>query len=220
MLKKSFFLIFCIFFVFFFKNVKSATPKIVMECPGLKNFKNWCAGEYKGNSSKSCIMISSPISEKGDPPYKSRGEAVATVYHMPAEDNNGVIWVDNQEDSYETGDPPYKSRGEVIATIYHMPSEDNNGVVYITAGYTYKKDAVVTVKIDQNKEHEFNIIEADSAFSDDDNVDKQIIVEMKKGNKMKVIGFSSRGTETTDIYSLVGFTSAYTYISNLCNVKN
>ena len=182
MLKKSFFLIFCIFFVFFFKNVKSATPKIVMECPGLKNFKNWCAGEYKANGSKSCIMISSPIRE--------------------------------------TGDPPYKSRGEVIATIYHMPSEDNNGVVYITAGYTYKKDAVVTVKIDQNKEHEFNIIEADSAFSDDDNVDKQIIVEMKKGTKMKVIGFSSRGTKTTDIYSLVGFTSAYTYISNLCNVKN
>ena len=78
-----------------------------MECPGLKNFKNWCAGEYKANGSKSCIMISSPIRE--------------------------------------TGDPPYKSRGEVIATIYHMPSEDNNGVVYITAGYTYKKDAVVTV---------------------------------------------------------------------------
>ncbi len=182
MLKKSFFLIFCIFFVFFFKNVKSATPQIVMECPGLKNFKNWCAGEYKANGAKSCIMISSPIRE--------------------------------------TGNPPYKSRGEVMATIYHMPSEDNNGVVYVTTGYTYKKDTVVTIKIDQNKEHEFNIIEDDSAFSDDDNVDKQIIVEMKKGTKMKVIGFSSRGTKTTDIYSLVGFTSAYTYISNLCNVKN
>ena len=37
---------------------------------------------------------------------------------------------------------------------------------------------------------------------------------------MKVIGFSSRGTKTTDIYSLVGFSAAYTYISNLCNVKN
>ena len=43
---------------------------------------------------------------------------------------------------------------------------------------------------------------------------------MKKGNKMKVVGFSSRGTKTTDIYSLVGFSAAYTYISNLCNVKN
>ena len=182
MLKKNFFFIFFVFLIFFFKNVKSVESQIVMECPGLKNFKNWCAGEHKGNESKSCIMISSPISEKGN--------------------------------------PPYKSRGTVLATIYHMPSEGNNRVIYITTGYTYKKDTIVTIKIDQNKEHEFNIIEDDSAFSDDDNVDKQIIDQMEKGNKMKVVGSSSRGTKTTDIYSLVGFSAAYTYISNLCNVKN
>ena len=145
-------------------------------------FKNWCAGEYKGNRAKSCIMISIPIDEKGE--------------------------------------PAYKSRGEVIATIYHIPSEDSTGVIYITAGYIYEKDTIVTLRIDKNKEHEFNVIEDDSAFSDDENVDKQLIVEMKKGNKMKVIGFSSRNTKTTDIYSLVGFSAAYTYISNLCNVKN
>ena len=177
MLKKNFFFIFFVFLIFFFKNVKSVERQIVMECPGLKNFKNWCAGEHKGNESKSCIMISSPISEKGN--------------------------------------PPYKSRGTVLATIYHMPSEDNNRVIYITTGYTYKKDTIVTIKIDKNKEHEFNVIEHDSAFSDDENVDRQLIVEMKKGKKMKVIGFSSRGTKTTDIYSLVGFSGAYTYISNL-----
>ena len=182
MLKKFFFLIFCIFFIFFFKNVKSATPQIVMECPGLKSFQNWCGGEYKGNGAKSCIMISTPIDEKGE--------------------------------------PSYKSRGDVVATIYHIPSEDSIGVVYITTGYTYKKDTIVTLKIDKNKEHEFNVIENDSAFSDDENVDKQLIAEMKKGDKMEVIGFSSRGTETTDKYSLAGFSAAYTYISNLCNVKN
>jgi len=183
MLKKIFFLIFSIFFIFFFKNVQSNTnPKIVMECPGLKSFQNWCAGEYKGDGAKSCIMISTPIDEKGE--------------------------------------PSYKNRGEVVATIYHIPSEDSIGVVYITTGYTYKKGAIVTLRIDQNKKHEFNVIENDSAFTDDENVDKQIIVEMKKGNKMKVIGFSSRDTKTTDIYSLVGFSAAYTYISNLCNVKN
>ena len=182
MLKKNFFFIFFIFFIFFFKNVKSVESQIVMECPGLKNFKNWCAGEHKEDESKSCIMISTPISEKGN--------------------------------------PPYKSRGEILATIYHMPSEGNNRVIYITTGYTYKKDTIVTIKIDQNKEHEFNIIEDDSAFSDDENVDKQVIDQMKKGNKMIVVGSSSRGTKTTDIYSLVGFSAAYTYISNLCNVKN
>ncbi len=182
MIKKTFFFVIFIFSLFLFKNIYSATPEIVMECPGLKSFKKWCAGEYKGNEYKSCIMISTPIVERGE--------------------------------------PKYKSRGEVYATIYHAPSEDSTGVIYITTGYTYKKDSIVTLKIDQNKKHEFNILEDDSAFSDNENVDKKLIVEMKNGNNMKVIGFSTRGTKTTDTYSLVGFSAAYTYISNLCNVKN
>ena len=181
-MKKIFFFIIFIFFLFLFKNIYSATPEIVMECPGLKSFKKWCAGEYKESESKSCIMISTPISEKGN--------------------------------------PPYKSRGQVVATIYHIPSEDSTGVIYITTGYTYKKGSIVTIKIDKSKDYEFNILEGDSAFSDNETTDKQLIFEMKNGNKMKVVGFSTRGTKTTDIYSLVGFTSAYTYISNLCNVKN
>ena len=164
------------------KSVFWSVKKQKKTTGGKKNFKKWCAGEYKKNETKSCIMISTPIDEKGE--------------------------------------PSYKNRGEVVATIYHIPSEYNTGVVYITTGYTYKKDTIVTLKIDKKKEHEFNVIENDSAFSDDENVDKQLIVEMKKGNKMKVIGFSSRGTKTTDSYSLAGFSAAYTYISNLCNVKN
>ena len=153
-----------------------------MECPGLKSFKNWCAGEYRANKDKTCIMISTPIKKKGN--------------------------------------PPYKSRGEVIATIYHIPSDDSTGVIYITTGYTYKKDSIVNIKIDSNNIHDFNIIEGDTAFSDNESIDKKLIIEMKKGSNMEVIGFSTRGTKTTDIYSLVGFSAAYTYISNLCNVKN
>ena len=182
MIKKKFFFVIFILSLFLFKNIQSATTEIVMECPGLKSFKKWCAGEYRESESKSCIMISTPISEKGE--------------------------------------PPYKSRGQILATVYHMPAEGNTGVIYITTGYTYKKGSIVTIKIDKNKNYEFNILEGDSAFSDDEGVDKQLIVEMKKGNKMKVVGFSSRGTKTTDIYSLAGFSAAYTYISNLCNVKN
>ena len=183
MLKKIFFSFFFIFIsIFFLKNSYSAEPQIIMECPGLKSFKKWCAGEYKGNETKSCIMISTPITEKGE--------------------------------------PPYKSRGEIYTTIYHVPSEGSTGVIYVTTGYTYKKDTIVTIKIDKNTQHEFNVLEGDSAFSDDEDIDKNIIVEMKKGTNMRIVGYSTRGTKTTDIYSLVGFNSAYTYISNLCNVKN
>jgi len=179
MLKNFFAILF--FSIFFFKPGMSATTKVIMECPGLKNFKNWCAGEYIGDNTKSCMMISTPISEKGEPKYKSRGEIYATVYHVP---------------------------------------NDNTGVIYITTGYTYKKDTIVKIKVDKNSDHEFNSLEGDTAFSEEESIDKKLISEMKKGNRMKVIGFSTRGTKTTDIYSLVGFSAAYAYISNLCEVKN
>ena len=183
MLKKKFFFSIFIFSLFFIlKNTQSATPKVIMECPGLKTFKKWCAGEYESNNAKSCLMISAPISEKGE--------------------------------------PKYKSRGEIYATVYHLPSEESTDVFYITAGYIYKQNTIVSVNIDKNKEHELAVLEEDTAFGENENIDKKVIIEMKNGNKMKVIGFSSRGTKTTDIYSLVGFSAAYTYISNLCKVKN
>ena len=37
---------------------------------------------------------------------------------------------------------------------------------------------------------------------------------------MAVVGYSARGTKTTDIYSLVGFTAAFDYISNICDITN
>ena len=180
MFNKIFFfsiLLFCVCI----NNIQSATPQVVMECPGLKSFREWCGGEHKTNNIKSCIMISIPKSKKGV--------------------------------------PQYKSRGEVYLTIYHNPSDQNIGVIYITTGYTYKKNSIVKVKIDNNKEHDFNVLEGDTAFTDDENVDKKLVLEMKKGNKMQIIGFSSRGTKTTDIYSLSGFSAAYKHISNLCNVN-
>ena len=42
---------------------------------------------------------------------------------------------------------------------------------------------------------------------------------MKNGNKLKITGYSSRGTKTTDTYSLMGFTAAYNHISKSCNIK-
>ena len=81
-------------------------------------------------------------------------------------------------------------------------------------------EVLLQFSIDGKDKFELKLIENDAAWTDDDSVDKDIIEALKKGNKMKVVGFSSRGTKTTDIYSLVGFSSAYTYISNLCNVKN
>ena len=48
------------------------------------------------------------------------------------------------------------------------------------------------------------------------NKDKEVIFAMKKGIKLTVKGESSRGTKTTDIYTLKGFTVAYNQLFNDC----
>lgn len=45
-----------------------------------------------------------------------------------------------------------------------------------------------------------------------------LIKSMKKGSKMTVYGKSRRGTNTTDVYSLSGFTAAYNAISKACDM--
>ena len=39
---------------------------------------------------------------------------------------------------------------------------------------------------------------------------------LKAGKKMTVVGYSKRGTETTDTYTLIGFTSAYNSLQQDC----
>jgi hypothetical protein len=39
---------------------------------------------------------------------------------------------------------------------------------------------------------------------------------MKRGSKMTVVGVSSRGTKTTDTYSLAGFTKAKNLMDKTC----
>ncbi len=45
-----------------------------------------------------------------------------------------------------------------------------------------------------------------------------LVKAMKKGSKMTVKGKSRRGTNTTDVYSLSGFTAAYNAISKACKL--
>ena len=53
----------------------------------------------------------------------------------------------------------------------------------------------------------------DTAWTEED---KKVIYAMKKGINLTVQGQSSRGTITTDSYTLKGFTSAFNKLSKEC----
>jgi hypothetical protein len=110
----------------------------------------------------------------------------------------------------------YSSRGQVYALVTHRPSDKSFDVVTVMAGYDYKPSTEVTVQIGNDKFSLFT--EGGMAWASDDD-DRKLVDAMKKGSEMSIHGVSSRGTETTDTYSLSGFTKAYTAIGTACGVK-
>ena len=130
-----------------------------------------------------------------------------------SEDGNPACYM-SSEPTKATGD--YKKRGEVFAIVTHRPAEKRIGEVSIMAGYIYKKDSTVAVAIGKQGFELFT--QEDGAWALDAAADKKLVQAMRKGNRMVVKGTSTRGTLTTDTYSLKGFTKAYRAIGKACGL--
>jgi len=130
-----------------------------------------------------------------------------------SEDGNPACYM-SSEPTKATGD--YKKRGDVFAIVTHRPAEKRIGEVSIITGYAYKKDSTVKVAIGKQNFELFT--QEDSAWALDAAADKKLIAAMRKGNRMVVKGTSTRGTLTTDTYSLKGFTKAYRAIGKACGL--
>jgi invasion protein IalB len=108
----------------------------------------------------------------------------------------------------------YTQRGRVYVLVTHRPADKSYDVVSFVAGYTYGDAGDVTVTIDQTQFDLFT--HQDSAWAMDAATDRDLVNAMKKGDSMVVKGKSSRGTPTTDTYSLSGFSRAYQAIAEAC----
>lgn len=108
----------------------------------------------------------------------------------------------------------YTTRGDIAAFITHWPSNSSKDVFSYVAGYPYKKASDVSVQIGGQTFSLFT--QGEMAWAPDENTDKRLISAIKRGSKMIVKGTSSRGTLTTDTYSLEGSTAAYNAITKEC----
>jgi len=108
----------------------------------------------------------------------------------------------------------YTNRGEAAILVTNNLGDRTFDVVSIVAGYEYKQGEDVLVQVDEKKFTMFS--KADRAWNSDATADKAMVTAMKKGNKVTVVGNSTRGSRTTDIYSLDGFGKAYDAIRKSC----
>ncbi len=112
----------------------------------------------------------------------------------------------------------YTRRGTVNAIVSHRPAEGRIGEVSIQAGYTYKRGSLVTLSINGGKLFQL-FTQGGYAWTRDVADDHKLVRAMRAGMTMTVKGTSSRGTRTTDIYSLKGFSAAMNAINRACGVK-
>ncbi len=116
----------------------------------------------------------------------------------------------------EEGD--YAKRGQVWSMVHHRPAGKERDVVSFRAGYTFKPGSNVTVIIGKASFELFTDSQG-RAWGRRAKDDRALVRAMRRGSSMVVKGISSRGTVTTDTYSLSGVTAAYKAISAACGVK-
>lgn len=110
----------------------------------------------------------------------------------------------------------YSSRGDIYALVTHRPAEGTTDVFSYIAGYRYKDGAEVNLSVDGRSFKLFT--QGDTAWAEDPATDKKISASIRAGSKLVVKGASSRGTQTTDTFSLKGSGGAYKAISKECGV--
>lgn len=127
------------------------------------------------------------------------------------EDGNKVCYMASQP-KLQQGD--YTKRGDAFALITYRPAENTKDVFSYIAGYTYKTGSEATVTIDGADYVLFT--QDETAWAPDSETDLKLARAIRDGSKMVVKGTSSRGTLTTDTFSLKGSGKAYELVSREC----
>ena len=106
-------------------------------------------------------------------------------------------------------------RGDIYVMVSHRPEYGITGEINAVMGYPIRQGSSATIRIDGRKRIEF-FTEGTGAWAYDPKDDAETVAAMKRGSGMVVSATSQRGTNTSDRYSLSGFTAAYNAITRAC----
>jgi invasion protein IalB len=114
-------------------------------------------------------------------------------------------------------EPAGAKRSKISAGVTHRPTEKVANEVSFNAGYLFKEGSEAELMVDNRKFVLFT--NKDTAWAHDAAADKAVVEALAKGKQAVIKGVSARGTETTDTYSLAGFSQALGQIDKTCGVK-
>ena len=99
--------------------------------------------------------------------------------------------------------------------VTFRPSESIKNEISVTNGYDFKLKAPVTAKSGKKVYDLFS--KGRFAWVVDNEDESKLIVTMKKASRLMIIGNTNKDDQTTDHYSMMGFTKAFNTAKKSCS---
>ncbi|WP_224816706.1 invasion associated locus B family protein [Hasllibacter sp. MH4015] len=166
--------------------------------------KTYLAGILAG-----AIAISGTVAIAQDGEESTNRVNAETDWSVFVEDDPTQCWVvSTPSETVNTRDGRVVSvrRGEILMFVSFWPGQERLGEVSFTGGYPFADGSTVTMEIGSTSFELFT--EGEMAWAASPQDDDRIITAMKRGAEAVLTARSSRGTQTQDTFSLLGFTAA------------
>ena len=99
--------------------------------------------------------------------------------------------------------------------VSFRPNENIKNEISVTNGYEFKLKSPVSAKSGKKS---YNLFSKERfAWVEDDSDQSKLISTMKKASRLMITGNSSEDVQTTDHYSMMGFTKAYNSAKKSCS---
>ena len=99
--------------------------------------------------------------------------------------------------------------------VSFRPAENIKNEISVTNGYEFKLKAPVVAKSGKKNYDLFS--KGRFAWVIDNEEEVKLILTMKKASRLMIIGNTDKGDQTTDHYSMMGFTKAYNTAKKSCS---
>ena len=99
--------------------------------------------------------------------------------------------------------------------VSFRPTENIKNEISVTNGYEFKLKAPVAAKSGKKSFDLFS--KGRFAWVVDNKDQTKLIVTMKKASRLMIVGNTDKGDQTTDHYSMMGFTKAYNIAKKSCS---
>lgn len=104
-------------------------------------------------------------------------------------------------------------RGDILMFVTYRPASGVAGEVSFTGGYPFAEGSTVSLDVSGTK---FDLIPDGEWAYPTPSDDAKIVAAMKSGSQAVLIARSSRGTQTQDTFSLLGFTASVDDAAKRC----